>query len=149
MSHSPAPAAFLASSGSGGTDHGPNTVMKNRLQAVWNGIELLLKKVEKPLSGTPLQVPVGVTVSHNNDERKTQIERIKERLKTIVDVNDHKTDLEDLTRDFVQKLQDKLKELQEMSKKSTLEKIFNSEEETMQINNIYNCIDDATKDLQV
>ncbi|KAG5349703.1 hypothetical protein C0989_002317 [Termitomyces sp. Mn162] len=34
--------------------------MKDGLQLAWNGVELLLKKAEDSLAGTPFQVPVGI-----------------------------------------------------------------------------------------
>ncbi|KAG5335952.1 hypothetical protein C0989_012513 [Termitomyces sp. Mn162] len=35
-------------------------MMKDRLQLAWNGVELLLKKAEDSLAGTPFQVPIGI-----------------------------------------------------------------------------------------
>ncbi|KAG6868163.1 hypothetical protein C0995_004349 [Termitomyces sp. Mi166 len=37
-----------------------NNMIKNGLRTTLNGVELLLKKIEKSLSGTPFQVLVGV-----------------------------------------------------------------------------------------
>ncbi|KAG6876735.1 hypothetical protein C0992_011990 [Termitomyces sp. T32_za158] len=91
------------------TDHSSNTMIKDRLQTVWNGIELLLKMVEKPLSGTSVHVPVALVnallelktaVSQNNDKLDVQIVRITERLNAIKDAKDQKSNFSDLTKDF-------------------------------------------------
>ncbi|KAG6896506.1 hypothetical protein C0992_007834 [Termitomyces sp. T32_za158] len=89
------------------TDHGSNAMIKNILQTVQDGIELLLKKSEKALSGTPLQIPVAIVnalndlkdaVSQNNDELNIQIARTTECLDAIKNANNSNS--ADLVKDF-------------------------------------------------
>ncbi|KAH0584804.1 hypothetical protein J132_01573 [Termitomyces sp. J132] len=136
------------------------TVMKDRLQLAWNGVELLLKKAEDSLAGTPFRVPVGIVntlielynaVSDNNDELKTQIVRTQERLSAmeheLAKTND--ADLKDLIKGFAEKLATKLSELDSISKKATWKKILQNEQDKSQLNNIFKYIDEQIKDFQI
>ncbi|KAG6870350.1 hypothetical protein C0995_013606 [Termitomyces sp. Mi166 len=131
------------------TAHDSNKMIKNGLRTTLNGVELLLKKVEKSLSGTPFQVPVGVAVSDNNDNLQAQITRIRDRLNAVKDANDKTTDMEDLMKDFVGKLNDKLGQLSDLAKKSTWKKVLENEKDKSQIDDIFKNIDEQTKDFQV
>ncbi|KAH0584811.1 hypothetical protein H2248_008090 [Termitomyces sp. 'cryptogamus'] len=136
------------------------TVMKDRLQLAWNGVELLLKKAEDSLAGTPFQVPVGIVntliefynaVSDNNDELKTQIVRTQECLSAmeheLAKTND--TDSKDLMKGFAEKLATKLSELDHISKKATWKKILQNEQDKSQLNSIFHYIDEQIKDFQI
>ncbi|KAG5349359.1 hypothetical protein C0989_004400 [Termitomyces sp. Mn162] len=136
------------------------TMMKDGLQLAWNSVELLLKKAEETLAGTPFQVPVGIVnnlielynaVSDNNDELKTQIVRTQERLSAIehelAKTND--TDSKDLMKGFAERLANKLSELDSISKKATWKKILQNEQDKSQLNSIFKYIDDQVKDFQV
>ena len=37
-----------------------NSTIKDRLKMAWHGVEMLLKKAERPLAGTPFQTPFAV-----------------------------------------------------------------------------------------
>ncbi|KAG5335803.1 hypothetical protein C0989_000290, partial [Termitomyces sp. Mn162] len=135
-------------------------MMRDGLQTAWKGVELLLKKAEKSLAGTPFQVPVGIVntlielknaVSDNNDELRTQIERTQERLSAMEDVlsNNNDTDSKDMMRGFAEKLAIKLHELHHISKNATWKKILQNEQDKSQLNGIFNYINEEIKDFQV
>ncbi|KAH0581577.1 hypothetical protein H2248_011283 [Termitomyces sp. 'cryptogamus'] len=142
------------------TDHSSGIMMRDGLQTAWKGVELLLKKAEKSLAGTPFQVPVGIVntlielknaVSDNNDELRTQIERTQERLSAMEDVlsNNNDTDSKDMMRGFAEKLAIKLHELHHISKNATWKKILQNEQDKSQLNGIFNYINEEIKDFQV
>ncbi|KAG6875084.1 hypothetical protein C0992_005281, partial [Termitomyces sp. T32_za158] len=152
QAESTSPSLPLSMPDSMAPDHDLNTMIKDGLKSVLHGVELLLKKAEKSTAGTPFQAPISGlnslielknAVLQNNDELNIQIAMITERLEVIKDANNQNPNSADLTNEFAGKLQDKLKELDEMSKKSLLNKVINSEEVKSQINYIFKDIDNA------
>ncbi|KAG6871194.1 hypothetical protein C0995_007380, partial [Termitomyces sp. Mi166 len=127
------------------TAHDSNKMIKNGLRTTLNGVELLLKKVEKLLSGTPFQVPA---VSDNNDNLQAQITRTRDRLNAVKDANEKTTDMEDLMKDFAGKLNDILGQLSDLANKPRWKKVLENEKDKSQIDNIFKNIDEQTKDFQ-
>ncbi|KAH0584862.1 hypothetical protein H2248_008140 [Termitomyces sp. 'cryptogamus'] len=132
--------------------------MKDGLQLAWNGVELLLKKAEKSLAGTPFQVPVGIintlielktAVSDNNNELDAQITRTRERLDIVKDINDNNTDSDEFMEEFTKKLAVKLSDLDQMAKKATWKKTLENEQDKSEVNSIFKYIDEQTKDFQM
>ncbi|KAG5342333.1 hypothetical protein C0989_003463 [Termitomyces sp. Mn162] len=136
------------------------TMVKDGLQMAWNGVELLLKKIEKSLTGTPLKFPVGVittlielkdAVSNNNQDLYDQITRTRERL-TIVNealINSKDESVEDVIQGFAGKLLEKIIEIDKLSKKATWKKILENEQDKSEIDGIFKYIDEETKDFQM
>ncbi|KAG5728461.1 hypothetical protein E4T56_gene19548 [Termitomyces sp. T112] len=142
------------------TNNGSGTMVKDGLQMAWNGVELLLKKIEKSLTGTPLKFPVGVittlielkdAVSNNNQDLYDQITRTRERL-TIVNealINSKDESVEDVIQGFAGKLLEKIIEIDKLSKKATWKKILENEQDKSEIDGIFKYIDEETKDFQM
>ncbi|KAG6896396.1 hypothetical protein C0992_008545 [Termitomyces sp. T32_za158] len=132
----------------------------NGLQTTWTGVELLLNKLEKLLTGTTLQIPVAVlntliefknAVADNNKELNAHIVQITDRLgivnKELYKINDNVS--RELVKEFSEKLIHSVIELVNISKKATWKKIMENEKDKAQINSIFKDIDEQTKDFHM
>ncbi|KAH0584860.1 hypothetical protein H2248_008138 [Termitomyces sp. 'cryptogamus'] len=135
-------------------------MMNNRLRQAWNGVELLFKKADVLLAGTPFQVPVGLVhtlielrsaIDHNDYELNALMIRTQERLNAVHNMlaNDNDADSKDLIQGFAEKLATKLCELDNISKKAAWRKILENEHDRLQLHHILRYIDDQIKDFQI
>ncbi|KIM40859.1 hypothetical protein M413DRAFT_72500 [Hebeloma cylindrosporum] len=131
---------------------------KSKFALAWQGMELLLKKVERCLDGTPAKGPVAAinalidlknAVGDNDDALRDTIDQVAKRLTAIDKSIDNGVPDTALARmkTFAETLQKEINELKEMSLKGLLIKLLESEVYNGAIAKCFKRIDEATKTL--
>ncbi|KAG6886715.1 hypothetical protein C0995_005628 [Termitomyces sp. Mi166 len=123
---------------------------KDTLRTTWHGVELVLKKVEGLLAGTPLKTPIGAVnvlidltnaVIDNKDALKELIHQTANRLRAVnsalVDLGEEDTEFRQIIEEFSQLLIKKVLEIRAMSEKVTWKKLLDNEEDKAKIGEIF------------
>ncbi|KAG6851700.1 hypothetical protein C0991_006921, partial [Blastosporella zonata] len=140
--------------------HAVSTNLKETLRTAWTGVELLLRKAERSLGGTPFQGPVALVnglielisaVSDNKDELHVLMTRTMERLLAVNEslAKNDETDSGDMMKVFAGKLINNINELDKMAKMAGWKQILESEKDKLNIARIFKDINEQTKDFQM
>ncbi|KAG6871326.1 hypothetical protein C0995_006032 [Termitomyces sp. Mi166 len=135
---------------------------KDTLRTTWHGVELVLKKVEGLLAGTPLKTPIGAVnvlidltnaVIDNKDALKELINQTANRLSVVnsalVYLGEENTEFRQIVEEFAQSLIKKVLEIRAMSEKVIWKKLLANEKDKAKIGEIFKKIDEDTKDFLI
>ncbi|KAG6901174.1 hypothetical protein C0995_015949, partial [Termitomyces sp. Mi166 len=139
-----------------------SATMKETLQTTWHGVELVLKKVEGLLAGTPLKTPIGAVnvlidlrnaVIDNKDALTGLINQTANRLNAVnsalVNLGEEDTGFRQIIEEFAQSLIMKVLEIKAMSEKVTWKKLLDNEKDKAKIDEIFKKIDEDTKNFLI
>ncbi|KAG6899472.1 hypothetical protein C0995_005860, partial [Termitomyces sp. Mi166 len=147
-----------------------SATMKNTSQTIWHGVELVLKKVEGLLAGTPLKTPIGAVnvlidltnldelikiqaIIDNKDALKELINQVAKHLSAVnsalVDLEEEDTEFRQIIKEFAQLLIKKVLEIRAMSEKVTWKKLMDNEKDKAKIGEIFKKIDEDTKNFLI
>ncbi|KAG6862819.1 hypothetical protein C0993_001363, partial [Termitomyces sp. T159_Od127] len=131
---------------------------ESAMKSVWLGLEMVLKRAESLLDGTPLKSPIsainmlidlGNAISDNKDAQQELLFQAKKRLElvnlTLKEVEEQDTEFGEAIEDFAQILSKKILELRAMLGKSTWKGILESDEDKTKVGNILKDIDEETR----
>ncbi|KAG5730112.1 hypothetical protein E4T56_gene1876, partial [Termitomyces sp. T112] len=136
------------------TDNGQGHLRK----LAWHGMQMLLKKVENVLEGTPFKTPIaainvlidlGNAVSDNKDALHELYTQTRERLEVVnsglMEIDNKDTKFRAMTEEFAQSLIKKIVELKAMSETSTWKKILENEQKNAKVQKTFRQIDKETE----
>ncbi|KAG6863211.1 hypothetical protein C0993_012446 [Termitomyces sp. T159_Od127] len=128
------------------------------MKSAWLGLEMVLKRAESFLDGTPFKGPIsainmfidlGNAISDNKDAQQELFTQAKKRLElvnlTLKKVEEQDTEFREAIEDFAQVLVKKILELKAMLGKSKWKVILESDEDKTKVGNILVSIDEETK----
>ncbi|KAG6884425.1 hypothetical protein C0993_011230 [Termitomyces sp. T159_Od127] len=126
----------------------PGKVQENSaMMSTWLGIQMLLKKSEKVLEGTPLRTPVNA-VNVLFDLGNELFSQIKRRLEAVnsslLELGEEETKLRVQIEGFAKSLIERITELKAMLGRSTWKAILESDEDKTKIENILKMVDKDT-----
>ncbi|KAF5311029.1 hypothetical protein D9619_008102 [Psilocybe cf. subviscida] len=133
---------------------------KDVLILAWTGMEMLLKKIEPFLDGTPAKVPVAainalIEIKNAVGDNKGAVEGLviqtADRLLAMVEaVNRGVPDSAmQRTTAFTMILRDEIQKLEQMSKKGTFRRVLENEADKKAVEDAFKRIDGATKTFQI
>ncbi|KAG5329851.1 hypothetical protein C0989_009243 [Termitomyces sp. Mn162] len=121
-------------------------------------MQMLLKKVENVLEGTPVKTPIaainvlidlGNAVSDNKDALHELYTQTRERLEVVnsglMEIDNKDTKFRAMTEEFAQSLIKKIVELKAMSETSTWKKILENEQKNAKVQKTFRQIDKETE----
>ncbi|KAG6859779.1 hypothetical protein C0995_004165 [Termitomyces sp. Mi166 len=130
---------------------------KDTLRTTWHGVELVLKKVEGLLAGTPLKTPIGAinvlidltnAVIDNKDALEELIDQTANRLNVVnsalLNLGEEDTEFRKIIEEFAHLLIKKVLEIRAMSEKVTWKKLLENEKDKAKIGEIFKKIDENT-----